>query len=53
MLLFLFIPLVLFLYVQHPAPVGLSLAAGVVLMLGHRLLADEMRIIRALSAATQ
>src|SRR5436305_3431771 len=38
-LLFLFIPLVLFHYVQHPAPVGLSLAAGVILMLGHRRLA--------------
>jgi len=38
-LLFLFIPLVLFLFVRHPQPVGLSLAAGVVLMLGHRFLA--------------
>lgn len=38
-LLFLFIPLVLFLYVGHPDPVGLSLAAGVLLMLGHRFLA--------------
>jgi hypothetical protein len=38
-LLFLFIPLVLFLYVRHPAPVGFSLAAGVVLMIGHRRLA--------------
>lgn len=38
-LLFLFIPLVLFLYVRHPEPVGLSLAAGVVLMIGHRFLA--------------
>jgi hypothetical protein len=35
-LLFLFIPLVLFLYVRHPEPVGLSLAAGVILMIGHR-----------------
>ena len=38
-LLFLFIPVVLFLYVRHPEPVGVSLAAGVVLMTGHRLLA--------------
>ena len=38
-LLFLFIPVVLFLYVRHPAPVGLSLGAGVVLMIGHRRLA--------------
>lgn len=38
-LLFLFIPLVLFLFVRHPEPVGLSLAAGVALMLGHRFLA--------------
>ncbi len=38
-LLFLFIPLVLFLYVRHPEPVGVSLAAGVVLMIGHRFLA--------------
>ncbi|HEX9941665.1 MAG TPA: hypothetical protein VGG03_06600 [Thermoanaerobaculia bacterium] len=38
-LLFLFIPLVLFLYVQHPEPVGASLLAGVVLMLAHRFLA--------------
>lgn len=38
-LLFLFIPAVLFLFVQHPEPVGVSLAAGVVLMLGHRFLA--------------
>lgn len=37
--LFLFIPLVLFLYVRHPEPVGLSLAAGVLLMVGHRFLA--------------
>lgn len=35
-LLFLFIPIVLFLYVRHPEPVGLSLAAGVILMIGHR-----------------
>ena len=38
-LLFLFIPLVLFLFVRHPAPVGLSLAGGVLLMIGHRRLA--------------
>ncbi|MFY9824578.1 MAG: hypothetical protein WAM82_24590 [Thermoanaerobaculia bacterium] len=37
--LFLFIPLVLFLFVRHPAPVGVSLGAGVVLMVGHRFLA--------------
>lgn len=37
--LFLFIPVVLFLFVRHPEPVGASLAAGVVLMLGHRFLA--------------
>lgn len=38
-LLFLFIPVVLFLFVRHPEPVGLSLLAGVVLMMGHRFLA--------------
>ena len=38
-LLFLFIPVVLFLFVRHPAPVGGSLAAGLVLMIGHRFLA--------------
>lgn len=38
-LLFLFIPLVLFLFVRHPEPVGLSLIAGVLLMVGHRRLA--------------
>ena len=37
--LFLFIPVVLFLFVRHPEPIGLSLAAGILLMLGHRLLA--------------
>jgi len=37
--LFLFIPLVLFLYVRHPEPVAASLVAGVLLMLGHRFLA--------------
>lgn len=39
MLLFLFIPLVLFLYVRHPEPIWASLVAGVGLMMGHRLLA--------------
>jgi hypothetical protein len=38
-LLFLFIPVVLFLFVRHPEPVGASLAAGLVLMVGHRRLA--------------
>jgi hypothetical protein len=38
-LLFLFIPLVLFLFVRHPAPVGLSLGAGVGLIVVHRFLA--------------
>ena len=38
-LLFLFIPVVLFLFVRHPEPVWASLIAGVVLMMGHRLLA--------------
>jgi hypothetical protein len=38
-LLFLFIPLVLFLFVRHPEPVAASLIAGVVLMMGHRFLA--------------
>jgi len=37
--LFLFIPLVLFLFVRHPEPVGASVAAGVALMIGHRFLA--------------
>ena len=39
MLLFLFIPLVLYLFVRHPAPVGASLALGMALMAGHRFLA--------------
>src|SRR4028119_450079 len=39
LLLFLFIPLVLFLFVRHPEPVGMSLGAGVILMIGHRRLA--------------
>ncbi|MEM7481869.1 MAG: hypothetical protein AAF481_11900 [Acidobacteriota bacterium] len=38
-LLFLFIPLVLYLFVAHPEPLGGSLAAGVLLMIGHRFLA--------------
>lgn len=37
--LFLFIPVVLFLFVAHPEPVAASLAAGVVLMAGHRFVA--------------
>ena len=48
---FLFIPLVLYLYVVHPEPVALSTAAGVVLMLGHRLLARPyMQRVRGASA---
>lgn len=38
-LLFLFIPVVLVLFVVHPEPIALSLSLGVVLMLGHRFLA--------------
>jgi hypothetical protein len=38
-LLFLFIPAVLFLFVRHPEPVGLSLAGGVALIVVHRFLA--------------
>jgi hypothetical protein len=38
-LLFLFIPVVLVLFVRHPEPIAASLGAGVVLMLGHRFLA--------------
>jgi hypothetical protein len=38
-LLFLFVPLVLFLFVRHPEPIAASLGAGVVLMVGHRRLA--------------
>jgi len=38
-LLFLFIPLVLYLFVRHPEPVAASLGAGIVLMAGHRFLA--------------
>jgi hypothetical protein len=37
--LFLVIPLVLFLFVRHPRPVGASLGAGVLLMLAHRFVA--------------
>ena len=37
--LFLFIPVVLFLFVAHPAPVAGSVAAGLLLMAGHRFLA--------------
>lgn len=39
-LLFAFIPLVLFLYLQQPIGPGLSVAAGVTVMLGHRFLAS-------------
>ena len=38
-LLFLFIPLVLYLFVRHPQPVAASLGAGIVLMAGQRFLA--------------
>jgi hypothetical protein len=38
-LLFLFIPLVLWLFVAQPEPIALSLGAGVALMLGHRFVA--------------
>lgn len=38
-MLFAFIPLVLYLFVGHPEPVGLSLGLGLALMLGHRFLA--------------
>lgn len=37
--LFLFIPVVLFLFVAHPRPVAASLGAGLLLMVGHRFLA--------------
>ncbi|MCB1058434.1 MAG: hypothetical protein KDD11_23270 [Acidobacteria bacterium] len=37
--LFLFIPLVLFLFVAHPEPIRWSLAFGVLVMLGHRRIA--------------
>jgi hypothetical protein len=46
--LFLFIPLVLFLFVRHPEPVALSLAVGAGLMVGHRVLARPyMAAVRA------
>ena len=38
-LLFLFIPVVLVLFVRHPEPIAASLVGGIVLMLGHRFLA--------------
>jgi hypothetical protein len=38
-LLFLFIPLVLWLFVRHPPPIAAALAAGIVLMGCHRLIA--------------
>jgi len=45
--LFLFIPLVLFLFVRHPAPVGASLGAGLALIVVHRFLARPyMRAVR-------
>jgi len=37
--LFAFIPVVLFLFVRHPEPIVASLVAGVALMLGHRFVA--------------
>jgi hypothetical protein len=37
--LFLFIPAVLYLFVAHPAPVGVSVGAGLFLMIVHRFLA--------------
>ncbi len=36
LLLFLFIPLVLFLFVRHPEPIGASLAVGITVIIGHR-----------------
>jgi hypothetical protein len=39
-LLFLFIPVVLYFFVAHPRPIAASLAAGLVLMAGHRFVAD-------------
>lgn len=39
LLLFLFIPVVLFLFVRHPLPVGASFAAGLVLIVAHRAVA--------------
>jgi hypothetical protein len=50
--LFLFIPAVLVLFVAHPEPIAASLAAGVVLMLGHRLVATPyFRAIRPSTCA--
>jgi hypothetical protein len=50
--LFAFIPLVLYLFVGHPEPLGLSLGGGVALMLGHRFLArpymERVRPVRCL-----
>jgi hypothetical protein len=48
--LFLFIPVVLWLFVAHPEPIAASLAAGVVLMFGHRLVA--MPYFRAIRPTT-
>lgn len=48
--LFLFIPAVLVLFVLHPEPIAASLGAGVVLMLGHRLVA--MPYFRAVRPST-
>ena len=39
-LLFLFIPVVLYFFVVHPRPIAASLAAGLILMAGHRFVAD-------------
>lgn len=51
-LLFLFIPAVLFLFVAHPEPVLGSLTAGVALMVGHRFLAvPYFRAIRPTTCA--
>ena len=48
--LFLFIPAVLVLFVVHPEPIAASLASGVVLMMGHRLIA--MPYFRAVRPST-
>jgi hypothetical protein len=48
--LFLFIPAVLVLFVVHPEPIAASLAAGVVLMVGHRMIA--MPYFRAVRPST-
>jgi len=39
LLLFLFIPIVLFLFLQHPFGVPISVLAGIVIMVGHRFVA--------------